>query len=161
HTRLGYDHVSLFLMEDGADGPWLVQRARASRWASTANAPYRQRPDQGIVGAAAERRAPELVNEVTADSRYLPVPNADIKSELAVPILLGGRLLGVLDVACAVPIGDDDVTALVIMADQLAVALENAALYERAQAVGVLEERQRLARDLHDSVTQLVFSLTL
>jgi signal transduction histidine kinase len=67
----------------------------------------------------------------------------------------------VLDVAETSPFGDDDVTGLVIMADQLAVALENAALYERAQTVGVLEERQRLARDLHDSVTQLVFSLTL
>src|SRR6185369_9993903 len=73
----------------------------------------------------------------------------------------GGRLLGVLDVAGTAPFGDDDVTGLVIMADQLAVALENATLYERAQTAGVLEERQRLARDLHDSVTQLVFSLTL
>jgi signal transduction histidine kinase len=69
--------------------------------------------------------------------------------------------LGVLDVAGVNPFSSDDLAGLLIMADQLAVALENAALYERAQTVGVLEERQRLARDLHDSVTQLVFSLTL
>jgi signal transduction histidine kinase len=59
------------------------------------------------------------------------------------------------------PFSEDDVSGLLIIADQLAVALENAALFERAQTVGVLEERQRLARDLHDSVTQLIFSLTL
>lgn len=96
-----------------------------------------------------------------AESRYLPIPNADIRAELAVPILLGGRLLGVLDGAGTSPFSADDVAGLLIMADQLAVALENAALYERAQTVGVLKERHRLARDLHDSVTQLVFSTTL
>ena len=161
HGRLGYDHVALFLLVEEAGGSWLVQRARASRWLPTFASGYRQRTDQGIIGAAATRRTPELVNDVSADPRYMPVPNAGIQAELAVPILLGGRLLGVLDVAGTSPFSDDDVTGLVIMADQLAVALENAALYERAQTVGVLEERQRLARDLHDSVTQLVFSLTL
>jgi len=161
HGPLGYDHVGLFLLEEAGDGGWLVQRARASRWAPQSEVAYRQRPDQGILGAAASRRIPEMVNDVSVDPRYVPVPQADIRAELAVPILLGGRLLGVLDVAGANPFSDDDLTGLVIMADQLAVALENAALYERAQTVGVLEERQRLARDLHDSVTQLVFSLTL
>lgn len=161
HGPLGYDHVGLFLLEQERGEDWLVQRARASRWPLNLATVYRQRIDQGIIGAAAARRKPELVNEVAADPRYIPVPNADIRAELAVPILLGGRLLGVLDVAGVNPFSEDDLTGLVIMADQLAVALENAALYERAQTVGVLEERQRLARDLHDSVTQLVFSLTL
>ncbi len=161
HSQLGYEHVGIFLLQPDGDGEWLLQRALASRWVAAGTGAYRQRVDAGIVGAAATRRAPELVNDVTADPRFLPVPNAGIRAELAVPILLGGRLLGVLDVAGANPFSDDDLTGLVIMADQLAVALENAALYERAQTVGVLEERQRLARDLHDSVTQLVFSLTL
>jgi GAF domain-containing protein len=161
HGRLGYDHVGPFLLEEDTDGRWLVQRARASRWAAPAQVDYRQRIDEGILEAAVSRRTPVLVNDVSADPRYLPMPQADIRAELAVPILLGGRLLGVLDVAGTNPFSDDDLTGLVIMADQLAVALENAALYERAHTVGVLEERQRLARDLHDSVTQLVFSLTL
>jgi signal transduction histidine kinase len=161
HGPLGYDHVGLFLLEQASDGDWLAQRAWDSRWTPNLATVYRQRIDQGIIGSAAMRRRPELVNDVAADPRYIPVPNADIRAELAVPILLGGRLLGVLDVAGTNPFSADDLTGLVIMADQLAVALENAALYERAQTVGVLEERQRLARDLHDSVTQLVFSMTL
>jgi len=161
HDRLGYDHVGLFLLEQTDDGAWLVQRAMASRWVPQPAVSYRQQADRGIIGAAATRRLPELVNDVATDPRYVPVPNAAIRAELAVPILLGGRLLGVLDVAGANLFSADDLAGMLIMADQLAVALENAALYERAQTVGVLEERQRLARDLHDSVTQLVFSITL
>ncbi len=161
HGRLGYDHVAVFLLTGEGEAGWLTQRARASRWPPVETSPYRQSITQGILGAAATRRVPELVNDVLTDSRYIPVPGSEVRAELAVPILLGGRLLGVLDVAGTSPFGEDDVTGLVIMSDQLAVALENAALYERAQTVGVLEERQRLARDLHDSVTQLVFSLTL
>jgi GAF domain-containing protein len=161
HGPLGYQHVGLFLLEEAGGERWLVQRAHASQWPPDIALAYRQRADQGLLGAAATRRVPQLVNDVSADPRYLPMPQADIRAELVVPILLGGRLLGVLDVAGTTPFNDDDRTGLVIMADQLAVALENAALYGRAQTVGVLEERQRLARDLHDSVTQLVFSLTL
>jgi signal transduction histidine kinase len=161
HSYLNYEHVAIFLLEQFPDGLWLTQRARASRWPRGESARYRQRPDQGLLGAAAQQRQPQLVNDVASDPRYIAVPYTEIRAELAVPILMGERLLGVLDVAGAQPFRDDDVSGLVIVADQLAVALENAALYERAQTVGVLEERQRLARDLHDSVTQLIFSLTL
>ena len=47
------------------------------------------------------------------------------------------------------------------IANQAAVAITNARLVERAQAAAALEERQRLARELHDSVTQALFSTTL
>lgn len=160
HSRLGYAHVSIFLL-DPADEGWLVQRARASRWPRGESTGYRQLATQGIMGAAAQSRRPEVVNAVLADPRYIAVPGSAIRAELAVPILLGDRLLGIIDVAGADPFGEDDLTGLLIVSDQLGVALENAMLYERAQTAGVLEERQRLARDLHDSVTQLVFSLTL
>jgi PAS domain S-box-containing protein len=54
-----------------------------------------------------------------------------------------------------------DLALLSAFADQAAVAVENARLYEEAQGKAVLEERQRLARALHDSVTQSLYSLTL
>ena len=51
--------------------------------------------------------------------------------------------------------------AIQIIGDQLAVAIENARLAERGQQLAVLEERRRLARELHDSVTQSLFSMSL
>jgi signal transduction histidine kinase len=55
----------------------------------------------------------------------------------------------------------DDITVLKTAADILAGAIENARLNRRAQEAAVLEERNRLARELHDSVTQQLFSITL
>jgi GAF domain-containing protein len=161
HHRLGYDHVAVFLL-DPADAARLVQRARASRWPRGEASNYRQSITQGIVGAAARHRVPQLINDVKSDPRYVAVPNAaELRAELAIPILLGDRLLGVLDLASARIFREGDVSGLSIVADQLAIALEHSALFERAQEAGVFEERQRLARDLHDSVTQLIFSLML
>jgi len=161
HTRLGYEHISIFLV-DAADETFLVQSAVASLWDWLGNPPYRQVVTHGILGVAAQTRAPVLINDVQADPRYVPIPGAEaLRSELAIPILLGDRLLGVLDAASVNRFSEDDTTGLSIVADQLAIALENARLYNRVQEVAVLDERQRLARDLHDSVTQLIFSITL
>jgi len=133
HGRLGYDHVSLFLL-DPAEPTYLVQRARASRWPRGEATGYRQSIEQGIIGAAARQRLPERVNEVAADPRYVAVPAADgLRSELAVPILLGERLLGVLDLAGVRPFRAEDVAAAQIVADQLAVAIDNAQLFAQTQ----------------------------
>jgi signal transduction histidine kinase len=47
------------------------------------------------------------------------------------------------------------------LSDQLAIAIRNAQLYEKARELATIEERQRLARDLHDAVSQTLFSASL
>jgi len=55
----------------------------------------------------------------------------------------------------------DEMTLLAAIADQVGVAVEHARLYQQAEQLAVMEERERMARDLHDSVTQSLYSLTL
>lgn len=142
HQRLGYDHVSLFLL-DPENPDWLVYHAHASRWPRDGAGGYRQHISEGIMGAAARGRAPSLVVDVAHDGRYVPIPGAPPSmSELAVPILLGPRLLGVLDVAGARRFGDEDVTGIQVIADQLGIAIDHAGLFARTQSA--LTETQLL-----------------
>ena len=114
------------------------------------------------MGAAVRERRAQLVNDAAADPRYIPTPGAvGIRAELAAPIVLGEELLGVLNVESQSPFSEEDQTALGVVADHLAVALGNARLFGQVQELAALEARQRLARDLHDSVVQLLFSATL
>ncbi|HMO57447.1 MAG TPA: GAF domain-containing protein [Roseiflexaceae bacterium] len=82
---------------------------------------------------------------------------------LYIPIAASGRVLALLQLVphSGAYFGAADVGALTTLADVLASAIEKARLYQRAQEAAVLEERSRLARDLHDSVSQQLFSMTL
>ncbi len=84
-------------------------------------------------------------------------------AQLCVPIVASGRVLAVLNLESrrAGAFTDEGVGVLETAADVLASAIENARLYQRAQEAAVLEERSRLARDLHDSISQQLFSMTL
>lgn len=84
-------------------------------------------------------------------------------TEVAVPIRTKSAVLGVLDIRGGSESGLDesDIFTLQTLADQIAVAVENARLYETGQRLAVSEERNRLARELHDSVTQELFSMTM
>jgi len=87
---------------------------------------------------------------------------ADLTALLALPLHVNGGIIGVLDVVNkAGGFTDDDVRVMSIFANQAAMVIEHARLQQQAEQLAVLEERQRLARDLHDSVTQSLYSVTL
>lgn len=99
---------------------------------------------EGLVGAAATLREPVLVPDVTKDPRYLMV-NPETRSELAIPMIHKGRVIGVLDLESPQLnyFTEDHVQTLSILAANLAVSVENARLYEQ-----VAEGEARLERDL-------------
>ena len=99
---------------------------------------------EGIVGAAATLKEPVLVPDVTVDPRYLMV-NPETRSELAIPMMHQGKVIGVLDLESPTPnyFTEDHVQTLSILAANLAVSLENARLYEQ-----LAKEEARLERDL-------------
>ena len=102
---------------------------------------------QGIGGRAAALRRPVLVPDVSQDPHYVRVrhPEVEIRSELAVPLILKGRLIGVLDLESTEldAFTRQHETMLLALASHVAVALENARLYEK-----LLREEQSLERDL-------------
>jgi signal transduction histidine kinase len=118
---------------------------------------------EGITGLVASTGQPHLVPDVSKESSYVWLPGSETRSELAVPIKARGEVIGVLDVESDQVNAFDESDSLLLqsIAHQAAIALENARLYERAQQLAVVEERSRLARDLHDAVTQTLFSASL
>jgi len=99
---------------------------------------------EGIVGAAATLREPVVVPDVTADPRYLMV-NPETRSELAIPMIHKGKVIGVLDLESPQLnyFTEAHVQTLSILAANLAVFIENARLYEQ-----VAQGEARLERDL-------------
>jgi signal transduction histidine kinase len=87
---------------------------------------------------------------------------ADLTALLALPLHVNGGIIGVLDVVNkAGGFTEEDVSIMSVFANQAAMAIEHARLQQQAEQMAVLEERQRLAREMHDSVTQSLYSVTL
>ena len=86
-----------------------------------------------------------------------------VRSYMAVPMTLKDRVIGGLIVSHAEPgyFTERHRELAMAIAQQAAIAIENARLYEQAQEVAVLEERQRLSRELHDSVSQALYGIAL
>jgi sigma-B regulation protein RsbU (phosphoserine phosphatase) len=103
---------------------------------------------EGLVGYAALHKEPVLVPDVAEDPRYINVV-ADVRSELAIPMLLKDRVIGVLDLESPEldAFTKRDVEILTLLASQAAVAIENARLYETVHATEVrLEKELRFAQ---------------
>jgi phosphoserine phosphatase RsbU/P len=108
----------------------------------------RVRLGEGLVGYAALHREPVLVADVSQDPRYINIV-ADVRSELAIPMLLKDRVIGVFDLESPEldAFTKRDVEILTLLASQCAVAIENARLYETVRANEVrLEKEVRFAQ---------------
>jgi sigma-B regulation protein RsbU (phosphoserine phosphatase) len=99
---------------------------------------------KGLVGAAAAQREPVVVPDVAKDPRYIML-NPETRSELCVPLIYKDKVIGVLDLENTRRgyFNDDNMRTVTTLAAQIAIALENARLYER-----IAREEQRLERDL-------------
>jgi signal transduction histidine kinase len=129
----------------------------------------RIRRDQGIAGWVATHREPVMVEDATQDERFYPgidrFSSFKTHSLLCVPLMLKGELIGVLQVLnkrSGCPFEKPDLDIMTIFASQSAAAIQNARLYEKVREerdrIMMVEEdvRRRLARDLHDSLAQLL-----
>jgi sigma-B regulation protein RsbU (phosphoserine phosphatase) len=99
---------------------------------------------EGIIGNAAQMRTPLLVPDVRKDPRYIDA-NPEVRSELSVPLIYKGKVIGVLDLEHTRVnyYNEDHQTTLSTLAAQIAISIANARLYQR-----IHEEEQRLERDL-------------
>jgi PAS domain S-box-containing protein len=86
-----------------------------------------------------------------------------IRSWMGVPLTVQERVIGMLSLHHSQPdyYTTGHAELALAFANQAAMAMENARLYEQAQELAVMQERQRLSRDLHDSVSQALFSASL
>lgn len=161
HETLEYPNVDLPLI-DPDDPDTLVIRVRGGAYKRLIQHEDRLPVSEGIMGAAVREQRVQLVNDVANDPRYVTPPGVRKPlAELAIPIVHGDEVLGVLNVEGDRVFDELDRASLEIVAEHLGVAIVNARLFERSTQVALLEERQRLARDLHDSVTQILASMSL
>jgi PAS domain S-box-containing protein len=118
------------------------------------------------VQAAARMKAP-MVWEVRTSPADPDMQSAliaeGIEQVISVPLMVKGSVVGAIQLGSSIsrPYTSEELSLLAAVGQQVGVAVENARLYEQVQKTAILEERGRLARELHDSVTQSIYSVTL
>jgi len=118
--------------------------------------------ERGIVGWVARTGQPSLVADVTQDPHcVLLLPSTH--SQLTVPLLAKGQVIGVIALENSELAGfdEEDLRYLSSLADQAAIAINNAQLYSRAEELAIAEERNRIAREMHDGLLQDLAALFL
>src|SRR4051794_2716254 len=121
----------------------------------------------GMLGAMLESPEPFRTADIHVDKRFRgwwPSAHPDMRSFLGVPIRSRGGIIGAFyltEKEGAEEFSDADERLIVLLAAHAAIAIENARLHERSRELSIVEERNRLARELHDSVTQQLFGVVL
>jgi signal transduction histidine kinase len=121
----------------------------------------------GLLGAMLESPEPYRTDDVHTHPRFRgwwPRAHPDMRSFLGVPIVARGGIIGALyltDKQGAAAFSEEDERLILLLAAHAAIAIENALLHERSRELNIVEERNRLARELHDSVTQQLFGVVL
>ncbi|MEU5667633.1 GAF domain-containing sensor histidine kinase [Streptomyces longwoodensis] len=165
---LGAQYAALGVPDDhGGFAQFVVDGVSDEQWRAIGPLPRQH----GILAAMLHEARAERLADVREDPRFEGWPSAhpEMSDFLGLPIRDGDEVIGALFLAnkdCPKPDGgcgftEDDEELLSILAQHAAIALTNARLYERSRELTIAEERSRLAHELHDAVSQKLFSLRL
>ncbi|WP_326593912.1 GAF domain-containing sensor histidine kinase [Streptomyces sp. NBC_01294] len=160
---LDAEYAALGVPDDhGGFAQFVVDGISAEQWRRIGPLPRQH----GILAAMLHEGGPERLADVREDPRFegWPAAHPEMSDFLGMPVRDGEETLGALFLANKRgPHGftDEDQELLSLLAQHAAIALTNARLYERSRELTIAEERSRLAHELHDAVSQKLFSLRL
>jgi PAS domain S-box-containing protein len=134
-SEFGYYHAHIYLVDE-ASGDMIMAGGTGEAGKTMLANGHRVSKGKGLVGRAAETNEIVLVPDTSQDPNWLPNPLLpETKSEIAVPILAGEQVLGVLDVQHNIVDGlkEEDANLLQSIANQVAIALQNARTFTQAE----------------------------
>jgi signal transduction histidine kinase len=162
-TAMRSEAGAIYLLDQSEDAPASLVLRIAVRQGVDVFAQFEVAPiDQGLTGWVFEHHRPLLIPDVTADSRVpKSIRQLGSWSLLMTPLQAGGEVFGILSLSRkpGQSFNMEEVALLASIADQVGMAVRSDRLRQLAHQATVLEERQRIARDLHDSVTQSLYGL--
>ncbi|MEU3467842.1 GAF domain-containing sensor histidine kinase [Streptomyces sp. NPDC006687] len=166
-SLLDAEYAALGVPDDhGGFAQFVVDGVSEEQWRKIGPLPRQH----GILAAMLHQDTPQRLADVREDPRFEGWPDAhpEMSDFLGLPVRDGEETLGALFLANkrtapGRPRGftDQDEELLSLLAQHAAIALTNARLYERSRELTIAEERSRLAHELHDAVSQKLFSLRL
>lgn len=115
---------------------------------------------EGFAGEVAQSGEPIVLSDLSDDPRLVSsmLKESGFRSLVCVPLKSKNAVIGVISIASssARRFAPEDTHLLAIMGNQIAIAIENARLHEEVQGMAALEERERIAREMHDSLAQVL-----
>jgi signal transduction histidine kinase len=148
--------------DNGGFAEFVADGISDEQWAAIGPLPRQH----GLLGVMLRDPQPVRLADIRSHPQFgwWPPAHPQLTDFIGMPIMDGDEILGELFLANSNAPGGftaDDEELLRVMAAHAAIALVNARLYERSRELSILSERHRIARELHDSVTQKLFSLRL
>jgi PAS domain S-box-containing protein len=172
HESFGYHHVGIFTLDP--QGEFVVMRASSGGFNDLFPTAHSLKIGQGLVGWVAQNNEAALSNDVASEEHFknFYTEKLPTSSELSVPIHIGNQVIGVLDAQSPSlnAFDESDVTVMQTLADQIAIAIENARLHaaikrslEETQAMAAINQAlnetldlDRLLQLMVDSISQII-----